>query len=559
MLDIEQAVKVFNSGVPNFQGLRIPIASNINVREFRKRAVDYHDTEVFEFLEFGFPINVDPSHKFNQKVVKNHSGATEFPAAINEYIEKEIAYGSLMGPFDANPLNIPLALSPINSVPKSDGVSRRIICDLSYPVGQGVNDGIDKDTFLGDIFKLELPSIDKVVDAINFYGRGCLLFKRDLKRAYRQFPLDPRDYNKMGFTWKDKFYIDKRLAMGLRSASVCCQRSTMAVGYIFEKEHDGIVVVYLDDFNGIVAPGLQEACQKFLALAKLLKSLGLEEAANKAISPACQCTILGVYFDTEKMTMEVTADRLKEITNLTEHWLTHSKITKRELQKLLGKLQFVCKCIRQGRVFLARLLNFLRSFSSSQNSVKVLPVSAKRDINWFYCFISVYNGVSIIPPTEWEAPDFTIATDACLVGCGGTCGDYYFHSGFPENIKKLELHISELELLSVIVAIKLWSSQCVGKKMTILCDNEASVYAINSGRVKDAFMESALRELAYVTALGQCEIRAFHIAGVTNRLPDMLSRWDLDEKFSKSFLAETKDSMVECIASDELFEFSNIW
>ena len=45
----------------------------------------------------------------------------------------------------------------------------------------------------------------------------------------------------------------------------------------------------------------------------------------------------------------------------------------------------------------------------------------------------------------------------------------------------------------------------------------------NSGRVKDAFMESALRELAYVTALGQCEIRAFHIAGVINRLPDMLS------------------------------------
>ena len=81
--------------------------------------------------------------------------------------------------------------------------------------------------------------------------------------------------------------------------------------------------------------------------------------------------------------------------------------------------------------------------------------------------MSVYNGVSIIPPTEWEAPDITIATDACLVGCGGTCGDYYFHSGVPEIIKKLELHISELELLSVIVAVKLWSSQCVGKKMTI--------------------------------------------------------------------------------------------
>ena len=60
----------------------------------------------------GFPINVDPSHKFNQKVVKNHSGATEFPAAINEYIETEIAYGSLMGPFDAKSV-VMLASGPI--------------------------------------------------------------------------------------------------------------------------------------------------------------------------------------------------------------------------------------------------------------------------------------------------------------------------------------------------------------------------------------------------------------------------------------------------------------
>ena len=26
-------------------------------------------------------------------------------------------------------------------------------------------------------------------------GNGCLLFKKDLKRAYRQISLDPKDYN----------------------------------------------------------------------------------------------------------------------------------------------------------------------------------------------------------------------------------------------------------------------------------------------------------------------------------------------------------------------------
>lgn len=28
---------------------------------------------------------------------------------------------------------------------------------------------------------------------------GCLIYKRDLKRAYRQFPVDPRDYPSLGY------------------------------------------------------------------------------------------------------------------------------------------------------------------------------------------------------------------------------------------------------------------------------------------------------------------------------------------------------------------------
>jgi hypothetical protein len=534
--------------------------SGINVHEFKKRAAGYRDTEVFEFLEFGFPINVDPSHKFNQKVVKNHSGATEFPAVIDSYITKELEHGSLLGPFESNPLGIPLALSPINTVIKSDGVSRRVIVDLTHPGDTGVNAGIDKGTFLGDPFKLELPSIDRIVEGINRYGNGCLLFKRDLKRAYRQFPVDPRDYNKLAFTWRGLIYIDKRLAMGLRSASVCCQRSTLAVGYIFDRECDGVMVVYLDDFIGIVPPGLSAALKEFVALGDLLASLGLEESQDKAVSPSSCCIILGIQFDTVKMTMEITPDRLVEITNLTKYWLGQTHITKRQLQQLLGKLQFVCKCVRQGRVFLARLLSFLRTFGHKGSEVKTVPGDAVKDINWFYCFMSVYNGVSVMPATEWESPDVSIATDACLLGCGGVCDKGFFHAGFPEFIAKLELHISELELLAIIVAVKIWSDFCLGRRITVLCDNEASVYAINKGRVRDSFMEAALRELAYVTAVAQCEVRARHIAGVTNRLPDYLSRWDLDKKFPKLFYSETAGKgMVECTAGDYLFKFSNNW
>lgn len=549
--------KIIRSNAPNFMKVRWPVPSGINVDVFRDRAHGFEDTEVFDWLEFGFPINHNSSVEFNTQLVKNHFGALEHPEAVDKYISRELVYGALWGPFKENPLDVPLAISPLNTVVKSDGVSRRIIVDCK---ASRVNLGIDKDTFLGEPFKLALPSVDRIVDCINAYGRGCLLFKRDLKRAYRQFPVDPADYNKLGFSWKGHIYIDKRLAMGLRSAATCCQRSTMAVGFIFQQERDRDLIVYLDDFNGVVPKSLEAALKDFEALGLLLSDIGLEESLDKAIPPSTSCIMLGILFDTVAMVMKVTPERVIEISLLTEQWLCKIECSKTELQQLLGKLQFVCRCVRPGRVFLARLLNFLRQFNVSDNTCLSIPEVAQKDILWFHRFLPEFNGVHIIPASVWESPDITFATDACLVGCGGWCGHKYFHSTFPDFVQNQSLHISELELLAVIVGVKLWSKNCKGKRISVFCDNEHSVLAINKGRIRSEFMQEALRELAFLTAVAQFEVRAVHIQGVKNRVPDFLSRWSLHPKFERMFHAETKGlNMVECRVSDALFVFSHTW
>ena len=72
---------------------------------------------------------------------------------------------------------------------------------------------------------------------------------------------------------------------------------------------------------------------------------------------------LGVTVDTEKMTLEVTPDRVREISLLVEAWLRKKKSSLYELQSLLGKLHFVATCVHPGRLFVSRLLNWLRCFS----------------------------------------------------------------------------------------------------------------------------------------------------------------------------------------------------
>lgn len=97
---------------------------------------------------------------------------------------------------------------------------------------------------------LTYPTIDSIVDAVISLGHGCLLYKCDLKKAYRQFPVDPKDYHLLGYTWDNEFYFDMVLTMGLRSAAMACQRSNSAVSWISQQQGCSFFN-YLDDFIGV--------------------------------------------------------------------------------------------------------------------------------------------------------------------------------------------------------------------------------------------------------------------------------------------------------------------
>ena len=85
------------------------------------------------------------------------------------------------------------------------------------------------------------------------------------------------------------------------------------------------------------------------------------------------------------------------------------------------------------------------------------------------------------------------------------------------------------------------------------------MHVLNTGSTKDAFMQSCLREICFLAALGQCEIRAKHIQGEVNRLPDYLSRWDSQAKFRSLFREATSDKNLRQIVFDEHFRLLHDW
>ena len=116
-----------------------------------------------------------------------------------------------------------------------------------------------------------------------------------------------------------------------------------------------------------------------------------------------------------------------------------------------------------------------------------------------------------------------ISCDSCLSGCGGVCGEKYFHCQFPDQILAHNLSISCLEMLTLVVCLRLWCKELSRKKIVIYCDNLASCIVINSGKAKCNFLQKCLREVCFLASVYEFEARAVHLDSESNRLADCLS------------------------------------
>ena len=219
---IEAHKKVVKSGLHNFEGCKIPIPTSIRydrLRDVLGENITPKEERVLSLIKYGMPLDCKNDYGVKEPQ-DNHRSALSFPKAIENYLGKNGESHMVLGPFCMSPI-LDLRYSPLMTVPKEE-TERRVIVDFSFPAGISINDGIPKATYLDHNVEFSLPSVQSMVGRVNALGKGCLLYKRDLKSAFRQFSTDPGDYKYTGMSWKGKIYIDTRLAMGLRSSAYCC-------------------------------------------------------------------------------------------------------------------------------------------------------------------------------------------------------------------------------------------------------------------------------------------------------------------------------------------------
>ena len=367
--------------------------------------------------------------------------------------------------------------------------------------------------------------------------------------------------------------------MYLDPADVHLQRNTDAIMYVYQKKgHKG--VNYLDDLAA--AKKAEMAQRGYEDLGNLLHELKVKESKNKACPPSTCMVFLGIEANTVDMTLRLPKHRLDDINRELRRWRSKNWASLKALPKLTGKLNFASTVVPPGRLFFARVLEFLRCvpnkgqhnispyvrkdidcIGGSRGAPAAPPPPPQQDqfllfshtfslksvcvggwrppqriaapqweildppLDWWEKYMHQFNRTSMMLEEGWVKPDKIMMTDACFIGIGGWSDKEFFSTDVPREIQQMDnVEINEIECLATLLGMKKWGHKCTNKRLLVRCDNEVTVTVIKSGRAKNSFTNACLRELAWVAAKHNCMVKAAHLPRAKNELSDWLSRRD---------------------------------
>ena len=169
------------------------MASWLHVAQYDSRK----SKELIEGFSEGFPLHYEGPCEFS--FAKNHVSVSNLESEVDKKVKNELLKGRIEGPFSSSPLNN-LKISPLAIIPKRQQNSFRLIHDLSFPRGNSVNSHIPT-----EFSKVTYETLDHIVALVQKFGKDSLISKVDIEDAFRIMPIHPKDYNLLGFMFREKF------------------------------------------------------------------------------------------------------------------------------------------------------------------------------------------------------------------------------------------------------------------------------------------------------------------------------------------------------------------
>jgi len=306
---------------------------------------------------------------------KNLRSALDHPDVISKEVESLRLEGRIHGPFEEPPLPY-FRCSPLGTSTRKRDPKRRVFNHYSWPEIGSVNSQTADEE--GSIV---YESFTYAAAALKESGRGSLMAKLDLKDAYRHIPVRSTDWNLLGFHWMGKYYYPIVLMFGGKSAPYIFNLFAEALHWIIQRRIPGSLRHYLDDFLPIFKPSTSayEANAAVNWIEDTAKALGLSFQPKKTVRPTTRLEFLGLELDSESMEARLPNGKLAYLRETLVNWTTRSRCSLKEVQEIIGYLQFCAQVVPHGRTFIRGLINFSTKFPS-EFSMRHVPAYVRADI-----------------------------------------------------------------------------------------------------------------------------------------------------------------------------------
>lgn len=247
---------------------------------------------------------------------------------------------------------------------------------------------------------------------------------------------------------------------------------------------------------------------------------------------------MGLEIDSLNFEIRLPEDKLIKLRQTISAFKGKRTATLRELQSLIGLLNFACAVVPPGRTFLRRIIDLTKSIQKPHHH-RNLDKDARADLAAWSLFIEHFNGKAFFPSgLSFTSKTLHLFTDASNVGFGCVFGTKWFFGSFDTSW--LEYHISVREFFPIILAVEIWGSLLTNTSIVLHSDNIAVVYVINKLTSKDSNLMKLMRRLMVTSLKYNISFHAEHIPGLLNNAADLLSRLQV-QQFKVQFPGMDKD------------------
>ncbi len=182
---------------------------------------------------------------------------------------------------------------------------------------------------------------------------------------------------------------------------------------------------------------------------------------------------LGITLDTLRMEARPPADRIDHLKEIFAQFESRHSCTLKQLQSLIGTLNFACKVIPPGRPFLQRMIDLTGNIKMPHHHIKFNSGFFK-DLEIRKRFIVNWNGANFFLSSTWQNSDcLQLHTDASgVIGYRGICGSKWFQGTWQPHqlLETPGISIAWQERFAIIVACQIWGDLLRDKRIIFKCD-----------------------------------------------------------------------------------------